>query len=78
MRSNIFVICLLAIITSISGLAQAGEQQSKLTLISNVNVFDGKTEKLHENMYVLVKDNLIETVSNVCSIPLQLHYRASC
>ena len=52
------------IITTISGLAKAGEQQSKLTLISNVNVFDGKTEKLHENMYVLVKDNLIETVSN--------------
>jgi imidazolonepropionase-like amidohydrolase len=25
---------------------------------------DGKTEKLHKNMHVLVKDNLIETVSN--------------
>jgi len=36
----------------------------KLTLISNVNIFDGKTEKLHKNMHVLVKDNLIEKVSN--------------
>jgi len=65
MRSKTFVIALLAIIASISGFAQAAEQPSpKLTLISNVNIFDGKTEKLHKNMHVLVKDNLIETVSN--------------
>lgn len=64
-KSRTIVIVLLAVITSISGFAQAAEQPaSKLTFISNVNVFDGKTEKLHENMYVLVKDNLIETVSN--------------
>ena len=46
--------------------ALAKEQQPvpTLVLISNVNIFDGKTEKLHENMHVLVKDNLIETVSN--------------
>ena len=45
--------------------ALAKEQQPvpTLVLISNVNIFDGKTEKLHENMHVLVKDNLIETVS---------------
>ena len=65
MRTKKIVIFLLAVITSISGFAQAAEQPaSKLTLISNVNIFDGKTEKLHENMHVLVKDNLIETVSN--------------
>jgi imidazolonepropionase-like amidohydrolase len=38
--------------------------ESKLTLISNVNIFDGKNEKLHKDMHVLVKDNLIETISS--------------
>ena len=37
---------------------------SKLTLISNVNIFDGENEKPLRNMHVLVKDNLIETVSD--------------
>jgi imidazolonepropionase-like amidohydrolase len=47
------------------GFAQAAEPpEPKLTLISNVNIFDGKTEKLHQNMHVLVKDNLIETISS--------------
>jgi len=65
MRSKPFIIALLVVIASISGFAQAAEQPlPKLTLISNVNIFDGKTEKLHKNMHVLVKDNLIETVSN--------------
>ncbi|MFC1797612.1 amidohydrolase family protein, partial [Pseudomonadota bacterium] len=65
MRSKPFIIALLVVIASISGFAQAAEQPApELTLISNVNIFDGKTEKLHKNMHVLVKDNLIETVSN--------------
>jgi hypothetical protein len=65
MRFNTFVIALLAVIICFSGFAQAAEQPPpKLTLISNVNIFDGKTEKLHKNMHILVKGNLIETVSN--------------
>jgi imidazolonepropionase-like amidohydrolase len=44
--------------------AQESASLPKLTLISNVNVFDGKSETLLENMHVLVKDNLIETVSS--------------
>ena len=44
--------------------AQEQQQLPTLVLISNVNIFDGKTEKLHKNMHVLVKDNLIETMSN--------------
>jgi hypothetical protein len=64
-RLNAFVIALLAVIVCISGFARAAEQPSpKLTLISNVDIFDGQTETLHKNMHVLVKDNLIETVSN--------------
>ena len=65
MRSKTFVIALMAIIASIAGFAQAAEQPvPKLTLISNVNIFDGENEKLLTNMHVLVKDNLIETISN--------------
>ena len=65
MRSKPFIIALLAVIASIAGFAQAAEQPlPKLTLISNVNIFDGENEKLLKNMHGLVKDNLIETVSN--------------
>jgi len=65
MRDNELAIALLAIIVCISGFAQAAEQPlPRLTLISNVNIFDGKTEKLHKNMHVLIKGNLIETVSD--------------
>jgi imidazolonepropionase-like amidohydrolase len=65
MRKNALAIALLAIIVCISGFVQAAEQPlPRLTLISNVNIFDGKTENLHKNMHVLVKDNFIETVSN--------------
>jgi imidazolonepropionase-like amidohydrolase len=44
--------------------AQEQQQVPTLVLISNVNIFDGKTEKLHKNMHVLVKDNQIETISS--------------
>ena len=41
------------------GIAQDAPQP-KLTLISNVHIFDGSTDRLHEDMHVLIKDNLIE------------------
>jgi len=64
-KSKTHLIALIAVIVYIPGFAQAAEPpEPKLTLISNVNIFDGKTEKLHKNMHVLVKDNLIETVSS--------------
>ncbi len=48
--------------------AQDGESSSEPTpnqiLIKNVNIFDGKTNKLAKGMNVLVVDNLIETISN--------------
>jgi imidazolonepropionase-like amidohydrolase len=46
--------------------AFAQEQQPlpTLVLINNVNIFDGKTETLQKDMHVLVKDNLIETISD--------------
>ena len=65
MRYKNFVIALLVFILGLPGFAQAAEPpEPKLTLISNVNIFDGKTEKLHQNMHVLVKDNQIETISS--------------
>ena len=62
-------LCLFAVLVSSplclpQGVAQEAEPQPKLTLISNVNIFDGVNDKLHPNMHVLVKDNLIETVSD--------------
>ena len=65
MKLNAFVIGLLAVMICMPNFAQAAEQPPpNLTLISNVNIFDGKTEKLRKNMHVLVKDNLIETISS--------------
>ena len=56
---------LLAICVWFSGFSAAAEPlDSKLTLISNVNIFDGENEKLRKIMHVLVKDNLIETISD--------------
>ena len=64
MRFKDPIFALLAVTIGMSASAQAEEPPApKLTLISNVNVFDGKTDKLHEKMHVLVKGNLIETVS---------------
>jgi len=42
----------------------AADFPSEVTLFKNVNIFDGKNERLHKNMHVLVKDNLIEMVSS--------------
>jgi len=65
MKSKDLLIALLAVILCMPGFAQAAEPPApKLTLISNVNIFDGKNEKLHRNMHVLVKGNLIEKISS--------------
>ena len=62
---EIIVRTLLVVSLWFSGFSLAEEPlDSKLTLISNVNIFDGENEKLLRNMHVLVKDNLIETVSD--------------
>jgi imidazolonepropionase-like amidohydrolase len=55
---------LFAILVGVISPVQAQEPQPKLTLISNVNIFDGVNDTLHENKHVLVKDNLIETISD--------------
>jgi len=63
--SQIISAALLAFVLGFSGISQAAEPAApKLTLISNVNIFDGENEKLLKNRHVLIKDNLIETISN--------------
>jgi imidazolonepropionase-like amidohydrolase len=60
-----FLVALLASIVCIPSMAEeADEPLPALTLISNVNIFDGKSDKLQENMNVLIKDNKIETISS--------------
>jgi len=65
MKSSGRFLAVLALIGCMPGFAQAAEPPApKLTLISNVNIFDGKSEKLHKKMHVLVKGNRIETISS--------------
>ena len=63
--SRVITGALLTVALGFTGTSQAAEPAvAKLTLISNVNIFDGENEKLLKNMHVLVKDNLIETISD--------------
>jgi len=65
MYANTLTRMVLAGVFCFSSFSQAAEPAaSKLTLISHVNIFDGENEKLLKDMHVLVKDNLIETVSD--------------
>lgn len=58
------VVCILAIV--VAGVAEAQtrpETPGAALLISDVSVFDGKSENLREHLYVLVRGNRIEAVS---------------
>ncbi len=57
------VVCLLALITYPTQGSGADEKPKTLTLFTNVNVFDGKSDTLAEGMSVLVEGNLIKKVS---------------
>jgi imidazolonepropionase-like amidohydrolase len=58
-------IAIVALAVGVSGLARAAQESApRLTLISNVDIFDGQTETLLRNRHVLVKGNRIETVSD--------------
>jgi imidazolonepropionase-like amidohydrolase len=64
-RSNVLAIAYLALAVGVSGFAQAAQESApRLTLISNVDIFDGQTATLLKNRHVLVKGNRIETVSD--------------
>ena len=59
---SIFAMCLLAAVSQVALASDA--PPPKPTLISNVNIFDGKSDKLQQGMHLLIKDNLIETISD--------------
>ena len=63
MRS-ITTLIILAMVLGFAGSGIAQESDPRITLISNVNVFDGKSDELQRNMHVLVKGNLIESISS--------------
>jgi imidazolonepropionase-like amidohydrolase len=64
-RSNVLAIAYLALAVGVSGFAQAAQESApRVTLISNVDIFDGQTATLLKNRHVLVKGNRIETVSD--------------
>jgi len=64
MKRLLFVALTLVLTLALPVVAQEASQPSpSLILISNVNIFDGTTDTLHENMHVLIKGNLIETIS---------------
>ena len=69
MRYKNFVIALLAFILCMPGFAQAAEPpEPKLTLISNVNIFDG-SDKLVADMSVLVEGNKITKIAKSIEAP---------
>ncbi len=59
----LFIVIISLFIAVQPALAQAQQQSPTLVLISNVNIFDGKTETLQKDMHVLVEGNLIKQIS---------------
>jgi len=56
-------LCLLLAVSLFAPVFAADDKPKQLTLITNVNIFDGKDEKLLENANVLIEGNLIKQVS---------------
>ena len=67
------VACLVACLSVVAALtapvAAADKKKPKLTLITNVNIFDGFSDKLAEGMSVLVEDNHIKEVGKSIKAP---------
>jgi len=63
MRSCVRVIALAVLVLLANGVAWAEEADPQVTLFTNVNVFDGSSEKLIRNANVVVTGNLITAVS---------------
>ena len=69
MNKKFYIWIVISILFMVStAIAQDGEgaetPKPSQTLINNVNIFDGKTNKLTKGMNVLIVDNVIETISN--------------
>ena len=66
MSQTMFNKFLLVLVIMLSSVAMASEKENDVlmqVLFKNVNIFDGKNEKLKTNMSVLVEGNLIKEIS---------------
>lgn len=69
MRKISKLVLLACMIGSYSAMAaEKAKEAPKQVLIKNVNIFDGKNEKLRYKMSVLVKGNLIEKIGKVVKV----------
>lgn len=64
LKSRMIVGLIVGLIFSMGAMAEESKPQKLKTLITNVNVFDGKSETLIQNANVLVEGNLIREVSS--------------
>jgi imidazolonepropionase-like amidohydrolase len=68
LKWKVIAVVLATLVWSLGGLAAAQEPQS--VLFNNVNIFDGKSDKLLPKMNVLVEGNVITSISKA-KIPAQ-------
>ena len=59
-----YIVACVALVVLFGTLASAAEEKKQQILAINVNIFDGKTDKLAEGMSLLVEGNLIKTVGD--------------
>ena len=59
-----YIVAFVALVVLFGTLASAAEEKKQQILAINVNIFDGKTDKLAEGMSLLVEGNLIKTVGD--------------
>jgi imidazolonepropionase-like amidohydrolase len=57
------ITCLSMVVVLIAPATAADKKKPKLTLITNVNIFDGKRKRLLKKANVLIENNLIKTIS---------------
>jgi len=72
MKQNLkllFTVIISALFAVQPAIAQEQQQSPTQVLISNVNIFDGKTKTLHKDMDVLVEGNLIKQIAKDIQAP---------
>ena len=67
---NKFLLVVMLMFSSVAFAAEKANQPPKRVLFKNVNIFDGKNEKLKMGQDVLVENNFIKNAcqSNACRI----------
>lgn len=70
-RKSLLAVGLTAAVALVASAVAQEEMPKRQTLFTNVNVFDGKSEKLATSMNVLVEGNLIKKIGKVYMYTLQ-------